>query len=42
MSDDLVLTAWLCVFGALFFFVFRGAWRAYNTRGFVMYLVMLS
>ena len=40
MSDDLVLAAWLCVFLALFFFGFRGAWRAYNGRGFLMYLGM--
>ncbi len=42
MSDGLVIAAWLCVFAALFFFIFWGAWRAYNTRGFVMYLVMWS
>ena len=40
MSDDLALAAWLCVFVALFFFIFRGAWRAYNGLGFVMYLGM--
>lgn len=42
MSDDLALAGWLCVFVALFFFIFRGAWRAYNGRGFLMYLVMWS
>ena len=42
MSDDLVLAAWLCLFAALFFFIFWGAWRAYNLRGFVLYLLMWS
>lgn len=42
MSNDLALAAWLCVFVALFFFIFRGAWRAYSGRGFSMYQVMWS
>jgi hypothetical protein len=42
MSDDMTLAAWLCLFAALFFFIFWRAWRTYNLRGFVMYLLMWS
>ncbi len=40
MSDEIVVLVYFVIFAALISFVFWGAWRAYNKKGFALFLVM--